>query len=397
MEEEIPPSAGNVSDKEPFEVKSLKQLLEIATGANLQKESQFEESTLAERLPYPFLALVGQHDLKLALLLTLVNPSIGGVLLVGPRGTGKTTAVRSLVDLLPIVERSACFFGCMPDDVETGGMDAVCPDCARKYAEGIPLTKKDKARLVELPLNATIDDVIGCVEDRPGSSQSTRIKRGLLAQADQNILYIDEVNLLSREIIDSILDATAQGSFTVRRGPVAATFRSRFSLIGSMNPEEGILRPQIMDRFGLRVLVRGLVQPSDRLEVYRRVISYQKNPHTMITRFERETGLACREIQIARDNLPKVTISDAIASEGIRLIQRLGIDSVRAEITLFEASRAYAAADGRVEVKKDDLLRLAPLALRLRKSDFITNYFENQQSEEELIVRKIAPLKARKK
>jgi len=397
MVEEIPPSASNVSDKEPIEVKSLKQLLEIATGANLQKESQYEESTLAERLPFPFLALVGQPDLKLALLLALVNPSIGGVLLVGPRGTGKTTAVRSLVDLLPIVERSACFFGCMPDDVETGGMDAVCPECARKYAEGIPLTKKDKARLVELPLNSTIDDVIGCVEERPGSTQTTRIKRGLLAQADQNILYIDEVNLLSREIIDSILDAAAQGSFTVRRGPVTATFRSRFSLIGSMNPEEGILRPQIMDRFGLRVLVRGLAQPSDRLEVYRRVISYQKNPHTMITRFERETGLACREIQFARDMLPKVTISDAIAREGIRLVQRLGIDSVRAEITLFEASRAYAAADGRVEVKKDDLLRIAPLALRLRKSDFITKYFENQQSEEEMIARKIAPLKARKK
>jgi len=397
MVEEIPPSESNVSDKEPIEVKSLKQLLEIATGANLQKESQYEESTLAERLPFPFLALVGQPDLKLALLLALVNPSIGGVLLVGPRGTGKTTAVRSLVDLLPIVERSACFFGCMPDDVETGGMDAVCPECARKYAEGIPLTKKDKARLVELPLNSTIDDVIGCVEERPGSTQTTRIKRGLLAQADQNILYIDEVNLLSREIIDSILDAAAQGSFTVRRGPVTATFRSRFSLIGSMNPEEGILRPQIMDRFGLRVLVRGLAQPSDRLEVYRRVISYQKNPHTMITRFERETGLACREIQFARDMLPKVTISDAIAREGIRLVQRLGIDSVRAEITLFEASRAYAAADGRVDVKKDDILRIAPLALRLRKSDFITKYFENQQSEEEMIARKIAPLKARKK
>ena len=397
MVEEIPPSESNVSDKEPIEVKSLKQLLEIATGANLQKESQYEESTLAERLPFPFLALVGQPDLKLALLLALVNPSIGGVLLVGPRGTGKTTAVRSLVDLLPIVERSACFFGCMPDDVETGGMDAVCPECARKYAEGIPLTKKDKARLVELPLNSTIDDVIGCVEERPGSTQSTRVKRGLLAQADQNILYIDEVNLLSREIIDSILDAAAQGSFTVRRGPVTATFRSRFSLIGSMNPEEGILRPQIMDRFGLRVLVRGLAQPSDRLEVYRRVISYQKNPHTMITRFERETGLACREIQFARDMLPKVTISDAIAREGISLVQRLGIDSVRAEITLFEASRAYAAADGRVDVKKDDILRIAPLALRLRKSDFITKYFENQQSEEEMIARKIAPLKARKK
>jgi magnesium chelatase subunit I len=284
----------------------------------------------------------------------------------------------------------------MPDDVETGGIDAVCPDCARKFAEGIPLTKKDKARLVELPLNSTIDDVVGCIDERTGSTQTTRIKRGLLAQADQNILYIDEVNLLSREIIDSILDAAAQGSFTVRRGPVSAAFRSRFSLIGSMNPEEGILRPQIMDRFGLRVLVRGLVQPAERLEVYRRVITYQRNPHTMITRFERETSLAGREIQTARDMLPKVKISDNIAREGIHLVQRLGIDSLRAEITLFEASRAYAAADGRMEVKKEDLLRIAPMALRLRKSDFILKYFENQKVEEDLIVRKIAPMKIKK-
>ncbi len=396
MEEENPPVNRNEPDQEPFEVKSLKQLLEIATGANFQKDAQPEESTLADRLPFPFLALVGQTDLKLALLLNLVNPSIGGVLLVGPRGTGKTTAVRSLVDLLPVVGRSTCYYGCMPDDVETGGIDAVCPDCARKFAEGIPLTKKDKARLVELPLNSTIDDVVGCVDERTGSSQTTRIKRGLLAQADQNILYIDEVNLLSREIIDSILDAAAQGSFTVRRGPVSATFRSRFSLIGSMNPEEGILRPQIMDRFGLRVLVRGLVQPAERLEVYRRVISYQRNPHTVITRFERETSLAGREIQTARDMLPKVKISDNIAREGIHLVQRLGIDSLRAEISLFEAARAYAAADGRMEVKKEDLLRIAPMALRLRKSDFISKYFENQKVEEDLIVRKIAPMKIKK-
>ena len=396
MEEEILPVNKNEPDQEPFEVKSLKQLLEIASGANFQKDAQPEESTLADRLPFPFLALVGQTDLKLALLLNLVNPSIGGVLLVGPRGTGKTTAVRSLVDLLPIVERSACYYGCMPNDVETGGIDAVCPECARKFAEGIPLTKKDKARLLELPLNSTIDDVVGCVEERNDSMQSTRTKRGLLAQADQNILYIDEVNLLSREIIDSILDAAAQGSFTVRRGPVSATFRSRFSLIGSMNPEEGILRPQIMDRFGLRVLVRGLVQPTERLEVYRRVISYQRNPHTMITRFERETNLAGREIQTARDMLPMVKISDNIAREGIRLVQRVGIDSLRAEISLFEASRAYAAADGRAEVKKEDLLRIAPMALRLRKSDFIAEYFENQKVEEDLIVRKIAPMKAKK-
>ena len=397
MEDKIPHSQLDNFNQEPFEVKSLRQLMEIATGATFQKEIPPEDSTLADRLPFPFLALVGQSELKLALLLSLVNSSIGGVLLVGPRGTGKTTAVRSMVDLLPVIERSACFYGCMPDDIETGGMDAVCPECAKKYAQGISLTKKDKARLVELPLSSTLDDVIGFIDEHPGSSQISKIKRGVLAQADQNILYIDEVNLLNREIIDSILDAAAQGSFTVRRGPVSAVFRSRFTLIGSMNPEEGILRPQILDRFGLRVLVRGLGKPDERLEVYRRVFSYQKNPYAIINQFQRDTALASREIQTARDLLPLVTISDAIAREGIRLVQRLRIDSLRAEITLFEASRAYAAADGRKEVKKEDLFHIAPMALRLRTSEFMDKYFEHQQVEEDQISRKLAPMKARNK
>lgn len=379
------------------EVKSLRELMEIATGANIQKEIPPEDSSLSEKLPFPFLALVGQSDLKLALLLSLINPATGGVLLVGPRGTGKTTAVRSLVDLLPIIERSTCYFGCMPEDIESGGIDAVCPDCARKFAEGLPLTKKDKARLVELPLNSAIDDVLGFVEERSTSAQTGRIKRGLLAQADQNILYIDEVNLLNREIIDSILDAAAQGNFSVRRGLVSATYRSRFTLIGSMNPEEGILRPQIMDRFGLRVLVRGLEKPTERLEVYRRVVSYQKNPHTLITQYSKDTALAGREIQAARDLLPKVSISDKTAQIGISLVKKLGIDSLRAEVTLFEASRAYAAADGREEVQKEDLFRIAPMALRLRKSDFITDYFERQKVEEDLISRKVTSMKGERK
>jgi magnesium chelatase subunit I len=396
MNEKTKPVDGLISEPEYPEVKSLRELMEIATGASLLKDLPQEDSGLAERLPYPFLALVGQADLKLALLLSLINPAIGGVLLVGPRGTGKTTAVRSLIDLLPIIERSACYYGCVPEDIETGGIDAVCPDCARKYAEGKPLTKKDKARLVELPLNSAIEDVIGGVDERTRPTTGIHLKRGLLAQADQNILYIDEVNLLAREIIDSILDAASQGSFTVRRGPVSATYRSRFTLIGSMNPEEGILRPQIMDRFGLRVLVRGLTIPGERLQVYRRVTSYQKNPNNLITRYSRDTSMAGREIQAARDMLPQVTIADKIAEHGIRLVQRIGIDSLRAEITLFEASRAYAAADGRKEVKKEDLLRIAPMALRLRKSDFITHFFEAQKEEEDLISRKIAPMKARK-
>jgi magnesium chelatase subunit I len=249
----------------PF--RSLKELLDHVSGKDLPPV-KFEDSGRAEILPFPFLAIVGQDEMKLALILGLVNPNIGGILLVGPRGTAKTTAVRSLIDLLPMVERSTCHYGCMPADIEEGGIDAVCPDCAKKYGEGISLTNPSRVRLIELPLNAKLENVVGGIDERAAMQSKIRLKRGILAQADRNLLYIDEANLLSDEVIDAILDAAAQGSYTLRRGAASATYKSRFLLVGSMNPEEGHLRPQIMDRFGLRVVVRGLDNPKERLKAY---------------------------------------------------------------------------------------------------------------------------------
>jgi magnesium chelatase subunit I len=320
--------------------------------------------------------------MKLALLLGLINPNIGGILLIGPRGTAKTTAVRSLLDLLPQVERSTCFYGCLPEDIEIGGIDAVCPDCARKFGEGKPLTAPDKVRLIELPLNARIDDVVGSIDERAAVHERMRIRRGILAQADRNLLYIDEINLLGDDIVDSILDAAAQGSYTVRRGPVVATYRSRFVLIGSMNPEEGRLRPQILDRFGLRVIVRGLENIEERLEAYRRVQAYLANPREMIGQFSAEMEAAASEIRSARERVRTVVIPDRIANPAIRLVQQMKIDSLRAEITWFESARAHAAADGRDEVTTEDLKAVAPMALRLRRSQFMNEYFKGQISEE---------------
>jgi magnesium chelatase subunit I len=337
-----------------------------------------EDSGLADTMPFPFLALVGQTEMKLALILSVINPVIGGVLLVGPRGTGKTTAVRSLLNLLPQVERSACFYGCLPEDVENGGMDAVCPDCARKYAMGDPLTIFSPVNLVELPLNARLEDVVGGLDDRAALHDRLRLKRGILAQADLNILYVDEVNLLSDDIINAILDASATGVYTVHRGPISSTYRSRLTLIGSMNPEEGNLRPQILDRFGLRVMVRGLTDPDERLEAYQRVSAFHNNPGKFLSVFSSATQQACEEIVEARKILPDVTIPRAVAQFGIQLIQRLEIDSLRAEITLFESSRALAAADGRAEVQLDDLRQMALLALRLRRSKFMQEYIKSQ-------------------
>jgi magnesium chelatase subunit I len=197
------------------------------------------------------------------------------------------------------------------------------------------------------------------------------------------LLYIDEINLLSDDIVDAILDAAAQGSYTVRRGPISATYRARLVLIGSMNPEEGRLRPQIMDRFGLRVIVRGLDNPSERLEAYRRVQAYLSNPHGMASMYGNEMVTAAEEIQSARDILPKVVLPDRVARPAIKLVQKMGIDSLRAEITWFEAARAYAAADGRSKVSSEDLQAVAPMALRLRRSQFMTEYFTSQAGEEE--------------
>jgi magnesium chelatase subunit I len=361
--------------------RSLKELVDYVSGKTLAP-TQSDEGRISESLPFPFLAIVGQKQMKLALLLSLINPNTGGVLLIGPRGTAKTTAVRSLLDLLPQVERSTCNYGCTQEDIEAGGMDAVCPDCAKKYAEGQPLTAPDLVRLVELPLNSRLEDVIGGIDERAAVHERLRIRRGILAQADQNLLYIDEINLLNNDIVDSILDAAAQGSYTVRRGPVSATYRARFVLIGSMNPEEGRLRPQILDRFGLRVTVRGLEESDERLEAYRRVQAYRTNAREMIMQFADATNAAKDEIKLVRERVKQVQIPNEAARSAIGLIRKMGIDSLRAEITWFESARAYAAADDRAEVTLDDLKIVAPLALRLRRSQFIANYFKSQQAEE---------------
>jgi magnesium chelatase subunit I len=361
--------------------RNLRELVDFAAGRSLPPLEP-DEGRLIEPLPFPFLAIVGQHEMKLALLLGLINPNVGGILLVGPRGTAKTTAVRSLLDLLPHVERSTCYYGCLPEDIETGGIDAVCPDCAKKYAEGQPLTAPDRVRLIELPLNARLEDVVGSIDERAALHDRMRIRRGILAQADRNLLYIDEINLLGDDIVDSILDAAAQGSYTVRRGPIAATYRSRFVLIGSMNPEEGRLRPQILDRFGLRVIVRGLEESAERLEAYRRVQAYLANPRQMSGQFSEEMDAAAAEIRSARELVRRVSVPDRVANPAIEMVQHMGIDSLRAEITWFESARAYTAADSRDEVTIDDLKAVAPMALRLRRSQFMSEYLKGQLLEE---------------
>jgi magnesium chelatase subunit I len=340
----------------------------------------------AEIRHYPFLALVGQEEMKMALILAMLNPMVGGVLLIGPRGTGKTTAVRGLVELMPPTRRSRCPYGCEPQAADTWGMDAICPDCAQKLARGEDIMGMDRMRVIELPLNARLEDVVGGIDERVALEQKrVRLSRGILSYAHRNVLYIDEVNLLQDEIVDAILDAAALGYYNVRRGPLVGTYPARFTLIGSMNPEEGNLRPQIMDRFGLRVVVSGLAEAEERLEVYRRVRAFTDNPHEFLVLYSPETAAFTEELVQAKDLLPEVTLTLEAEQMTLNLVNTLQVASSRAEIVTLEAARAHAAADGRTEATVEDVSAVAPMALRQRRSQFMVNYFEESEREEEEI------------
>jgi magnesium chelatase subunit I len=355
-------------------------------GARRVLSAKIPDLGIAEAPPFPFMALVAQYEMRIALLLSVINPSVGGVLLIGPRGTGKTTAVRSLTGILPDVEVSDCEDGALPVDMEHVNAKFLYPDCWEKHQAGEPISHYEPVRLVELPLNARLDDVVGGINERIAVQQNKiRLERGILARADNNLLYIDEVNLLNDEIVDAILDAAAQGAYTVRRGAMSGTYRSRFVLIGSMNPEEGRLRPQITDRFGLRVNVRGLMSKGERLEVYRRVRSHRHNAIQFVYEWELETAQVREEITLARELLQETTIADEAVDVGLALVRALDIDSHRAEYTMFEAARAHAAADGRDQATTADIRAVAPMSLRQRRSEFMVNFFESQHTEDEQI------------
>lgn len=357
------------------------------SGARRVLSAKPTDLGLAEHIPYPFLAMVGQLEMRVALILSVINPAIGGVLLIGPRGTGKTTAVRSISGILPEMEVSDCAEGALPRDIESNeNAEMHYPDCYQKYMNGQSISHFERVRLVELPLNATVDDVVGGVNQRIAIQRNqVQLERGVLARADRGMLYVDEINLLDDEIVDAILDASAMGNYSVRRGAMVGTYRSRFVLIGSMNPEEGRLRPQIMDRLGLRVNVRGLSDVEERLLVYRRVAAYRANPFGFVKHWEQMTVEAKQDIINAQDLLEDTVLTDEAITVGMQLIHQLGIDSHRAEYTLFEAARAYAASDGRVEVTLQDIRFVAPMALRQRRSEFMSNYFDQAEKEDATI------------
>jgi magnesium chelatase subunit I len=234
-----------------------------------------------------------------------------------------------------------------------------------------------------LPLHARLEDTVGGINERIAIEQNrVKLEKGILAYADGNLLYVDEINLLDDHVANAILDAAAQGRYTVRRGPLSATYNARFVLVGSMNPEEGALRPQIMDRLGLRVVVSGLKANAERLEVYHRMRAFADNPHQLIAVYAEETHVFGQEIAEAKSRLSEVTLTRNAERLALRLVRELDIASNRAEYVTLEAARARAAADGRARAGVDDVRAVAPMALRQRRSEFMVQYFQQTRKEE---------------
>jgi Mg-chelatase subunit ChlI/Mg-chelatase subunit ChlD len=310
---------------------------------------------------YPFAALVAQDEAKLAMLLAAINPRIGGVLLSGPKGIGKTSIVRGVGELLPLQRRAACPYGCDPDG------DALCAACAAGSTAGTPY--RTRAEIVELPANAQIDDVVGAIDLRAALAEGALAFRpGLLARANRAVLYVDEINLLADAVVDVLLDAAAQGVVRVKRGQHALEYPARFTLIGTMNPEEGELRPQITDRIGLRVFLHASTDAAERAEIYRRNAAFARDPRGFVAGYAGKTRALRSRVARAIALLPQVVPEEDALTFAIDAVTRLGIESHRTEFVALEAACALAALEARTRATSADVRRVFPLAARLRRS-----------------------------
>ncbi len=317
------------------------------------------------RTVYPFSAILGQDEMKLALLLTAVEPALGGVMVFGDRGTGKSTAVRALPALLPAMTAHAgCAYGCDPE-VAPGEW---CEGCRRRHAEGesIPVVAR-AVPVVDLPLGATEDRIVGALDLERALTRGEKVfEPGLLARAHRGYLYIDEVNLLEDHLVDLLLDVAASGENVVEREGLSLRHPARFVLVGSGNPEEGDRRPQLLDRFGLAVEVRTPAAVGQRIEIVQRRDRFDRDAGAFAAEW-READLALQsQVADGRARLPLVELPQSLLERASALCVALGTDGLRGELTLFRAMRALAALEGIAEPDDALLARVAPLALRHR-------------------------------
>ncbi len=311
---------------------------------------------------FPFSAIVGQEDMKRALLIAAVDGRVGGVLAFGDRGAGKSTAIRALAALLPKID---VVLGC-PLRCDPLAPAPACEFCALKSKEGLKAASQP-APVVDLPLGATEDRVVGALDlERALARGEKRFEPGLLARAHRGFLYIDEVNLLEDHIVDLLLDVAASGENVVEREGLSIRHPARFVLVGSGNPEEGELRPQLLDRFGLSVDVKTTVDLRERVEVVKRRDAFDRDPDAFLKLWSRKDAAIRKRIVAARERLDTVAAPDEAIEYAARLCLALGADGLRGELTLLRAARALAALEGAASVSIADIRAVAPMALRHR-------------------------------
>jgi magnesium chelatase subunit I len=315
------------------------------------------------RRAYPFSAIVRQDEMKRALLIGAVDQGIGGVMVFGDRGTGKSTAVRALAALLPPIKATVgCPYHCDPK-ADAGR----CPLHGEAASSASTKTEVLETPVVDLPLGATEDRVVGALDlERALTRGEKRFEPGLLARAHRGFLYIDEVNLLDDHLVDLLLDVAASGENVVEREGLSMRHPARFVLIGSGNPEEGELRPQLLDRFGLSVDVKTPTDLADRIEVVRRRDAFDRDPEAFCVRWAEADAALGAQVTKARARLGKIKVPDAVLEAGSRLCMAIGSDGLRGELTILRTARALAALNGAAAVSERHLREVAPMALRHR-------------------------------
>ncbi len=337
-----------------------------------------------ERKVYPFTAIVGQEQMKTALILNIINPMLGGVLIRGEKGTAKSTAVRALAELMPNIKKvKGCKFGCDPYGAE------FCPECEAKIASGEAFEiVESKMQVTDLPVSATEDRVVGTLDIEYAIKHGEKkFECGILAQANRNILYVDEVNLLDDHVVDVLLDSAAMGVNTIEREGISYSHPARFTLVGTMNPEEGDLRPQLLDRFGLVVDVTGENSKEQRAEVVRRRLEFEENPDLFAQRFEDSQNELSNRIAAAKKILKSVTYDNDILMMAATLSLALGVDGHRADITMIKTAMTIAAFHNRTQVSKEDLKNAAILVLphRMRRTPFESGVLDENAIEQILL------------
>lgn len=312
---------------------------------------------------FPFTAIVAQDELKLALQLVVIDPSLGGVLVLGDRGTGKSTAVRALAELLPRMKAVAgCPYHCEP----MGDAGACAPGCPRGGGAEVRVVEVP-VPVVDLPLGATEDRVVGALDLEAALGRGEQVfAPGLLARANRGFLYIDEVNLLPDHLVDLLLDVAASGENVVEREGVSVRHPARFVLIGSGNPEEGELRPQLLDRFGLALDVRTPDDVATRVEVVKRRMAFEQSPSRFCQAYAASEAALTRRLGEARGRLREVAVPERVIERAATLCQALGTDGLRGELTLIRAARAAASLEGATEAEEWHVKQVAVLALRHR-------------------------------